>query len=150
LSVLAGCSGTHSGATPTGAPAAGGAPPSTPVASVDTHFTGENSDRFCVLARTYNDSFAGIGASPTAAQLRTVAQEGQRSINEALGAAPSEIKGDVEVVARTFGGFLGDLEKVGFDVAKLPTTALTRFAAADFQAATTRFAAYVRTVCGAE
>ena len=37
------------------------------------------------------------------------------------------------MVARTFGALLADLEKVGYEAARLPTTALTRFTTPDFQ-----------------
>jgi hypothetical protein len=149
LSILVGCSArTSDPAAESAAPAGAAAPPPTSTPP-DPHFTGANSERFCALARTYDDSFAGIGSSPTSAQLRTVATEGQRSIDEALNAAPGEIRDDVQLVARTFGAFLGDLQKVEFEVAKLPTNAVSRFTAPDFQAATKRFDAYIRTVCGA-
>ena len=40
--------------------------------------------------------FTQIGANATPAQLRTVAREGQTAINQAVSAAPGEIKGDVQ------------------------------------------------------
>ncbi len=115
---------------------------------VDTSFTGQNSTEFCNLARTYKERSTAVGPNATPAQLRTVAREGQTAIAQAVNAAPAEIKGDVQVLATSFGSFLAELEKVNFEVAKLPPTAVGQLSAPEFQASTTRFQAYTRTVCG--
>lgn len=145
---LAACSGgddDDEAATPTTAPTPAS---STTLQPVDTRFTGENSAQFCAMAGSYNDSFATIGANATPDQLRTVAREGQAALTQLVNGAPAEIKNDVDVLARTFGGLISQLEKVDFEVSKLPPAALSQLTAPDFQAATTRFQAYNRTVCG--
>jgi hypothetical protein len=150
LLVLAGCSsGGDDKAAPTttaaGTPSTG---PTSTVRPVDTSFTGQNSTQFCTLARTYNDRFTQVGTNPTPAQLRIVAREGQTAITQAVTAAPAEIKNDVQVLANAFGSLLSELEKVNYDVSKLPPSAVTSLTAPEFQASTTRFQAYLRTVCG--
>lgn len=151
LLVLAGCRGDGDGdaAPTTSAPpgtAAGG--PTTTARPVDSSFTGQNSAQFCALARTYNERFTKVGTNPSAAELRTVAREGQTAITQAVSTAPAEIKADVQVLATTFGGLLSELEKVDFEAARLPPAAFTELSSLEFQTATTRFQAYIRTVCG--
>ena len=149
LLVLAGCSGDDDeAATTTSAPAGTAATgPTTTIRPVDTSFTGQNSTQFCTLARTYNERFTSVGANPTPAQLRTVAREGQTAIAEARTSAPAEIRRDVEVLAAAFGSFLTELEKVNFEVSRLPPSALAQLQAPEFQQSTMRFEAYIRNVC---
>lgn len=131
------------------APATSAAPgPATTVRPVDTSFTGQNSGQFCTLARTYNDRFTRVSANPTPAELRIVANEGDAAITAAVSAAPGEIKPDVEVIARAFGGLLDELERVNFEIDRLPAAAFSSLSTPEFQTSTTRFQAYMRTVCG--
>ena len=151
LIVITGCSGgddDDKAASPTSAPTTANTGPTTTVRPVDTSFTGQNSTQFCALARTYNERFTSVGANPTPAQLRTLSREGQTAISQAVSAAPPEIKRDVEVIANTFNVFLGELEKVNFEVTRVPPAALQSLSAPEFQQSTTRFQAYTRTVCG--
>ncbi len=150
LLVLVGCSGdgdddaaSNTSAPPTTAPA-----PTTTVRPVDTSFTGQNSAEFCSLARTYNERFTSVTPNATPAQLRTVAREGQTAITQAVNAAPAEVKADVQVVANTFGALLSELEKVNYEIARVPPAALQALQGPEFQRATTRFQAYLRSVCG--
>ena len=148
LLVLAGCSDgddKDAAPAPTTTVAAGG--PSTTLRTVDTNFTGQGSAEFCTLARTYNDRFTQIGANATPAQLRTVAREGQTAINQAVNAAPSEIKGDVQVIANAFGGLLTDLETVNYDVTKVTPATFAKLQAPEFATSSQRFQAYMRNVC---
>jgi hypothetical protein len=148
LIVMTGCSGgddDDSAANTTAPPATG---PTTTVLSTNTSFTGQNSAQFCNLARTYNERFSRVSANPTPAELRTLTREGQTAITQAVNAAPAEIKRDVEVIAAAFNGLLAELEKVNFDVTRLPPTAFGPLSAPEFTQATTRFNSYVRTVCG--
>lgn len=98
--------------------------------------------------RTYTERFSSVGSNPSPAQLRTVAQEGQTAITQAVAAAPAEIKPDVEVLARTFGNLITELERVNYDATRLPPGALQALQAPEFTQATTRFQAYSRSVCG--
>ncbi len=151
LVLLTGCSSgggkdTASSTPTTAAPAATG--PSTTVRPVDTSFTGQNSAQFCTLAKTYNERFSNVNAASSPAQLRTAAQEGRTAINQAASAAPAEIKPDVQVIATAFTALFTELEKANFDVSKMSPAALSSLQAPEFQASTTRFQAYLRTVCG--
>ena len=146
--LLSSCSsgGDKKEASPTTTAGSGG--PATTVGPVDTSFTGENSAEFCALAKTYNDRAGTVGPGSTPAQIRTGAQEGLTAINDAVSAAPAEIKPDVEVVAGAFGTMVAELEKVGFDTTKAPPSAFTPLQAPEFQASTARFQAYMTQVCG--
>jgi hypothetical protein len=147
LLALTSCSGgDDDDAAPTTSAQAGG--PTTTVRPVDTSFTGQNSAQFCTLARTYNERFTSVGSNPSPAQLRTVTREGQTAITQAVTAAPAEIKPDVQVIANTFSGLIAELEKVNFEVARLPPAALQSLQAPEFTQSTTRFQAYIRSVCG--
>ena len=149
LLVLAGCSGgdDDDAAAPTTVPSTAPST-STTVRPVDTSFTGENSAEFCALARTYTDRFTSVGPNATPAQLRTVAVEGKTAITQAVNAAPAEIKPDVEVISNTFGALLRELERVDFEINRLPPDAVQALQAPEFAQATTRFQAYSRDVCG--
>lgn len=124
------------------------APANAPSTTAAPTFTGQDSAQFCALAKTYTERFANVGANPSPAQLRTVTREGQTAITQAVSAAPAEIKADIQLLATTFTGLMTELEKVNFDVSRLPPTALGQLSSPQFQAATTRFQAYTRTVCG--
>ena len=149
LLVLAGCSGgdddTATPAPSTTVAAAGG--PTTSLRTVDTNFTGQGSAEFCNLARTYTERSSQLGPNATPAQLRTVAREGQTAINQALNAAPAEIKNDVQVIATAFGGLLTDLETANYDVTRVAPASFARLQAPEFATASQRFQAYVRNVC---
>ena len=149
LALFAGCSSDsdedsgRASPTPTSAPG-----PSTTARPVDTSFTGQNSAQFCGLSKTYTDRFANVGPGSTPAQLRTATQEGRTAINQAAAAAPPEIKPDVQVIANVFTGLFTELERTNFDISKLSPASLGALQAPEFQSATTRFQAYLRTVCG--
>jgi hypothetical protein len=142
--VVAGCSGDD-GAAQDASNRSGR--PTTTLRPVDTSFTGQNSAEFCTLSRTYSDRSNRFGANPTPAQLRTVTREGQTAITQAVDAAPTEIKDDVKAIARTFTTFFNELEKVDFEADRLPPAALEPLQTPEFQQATIRFQAYIRTVC---
>ena len=145
---MTGCGGgDDEKAVDTTAPPSTAAGTATTVRPVDTSFTGANSAQFCGLARTFNERFSKVTTNPTPAELRTVSREGQAAINQALNAAPAEIKKDVEVIATGFGGLLTELEKVNFEAARLPPSALNALTAPEFAQSSTRFQAYLRNVC---
>lgn len=151
LLVLAGCSGgidRRTAPTTLTTVGAGVSGPTTTALPVNTSFTGQDSAKFCALAKTYNEGFTKVGANPTPAELRVVAREGQTAISNAISAAPAEIKKDVEVLASAFTALLNELEKVNFEVAKVAPAAFSQLQSPEFQQSTTRFQAYSRTVCG--
>lgn len=149
LVLLTACSGGDDD-NDAAAPTTTTAPPTTVAAGGSTtvpSFTGQGSAQFCGLARTYNDRFTSVNPNATPAQLRTVAREGQTAISEAVSSAPAEIKPDIEVLARTFTALLAELEKVNFELPRLPPEALQSLSAPDFQRSTQRFQTYLRDVC---
>ncbi len=150
LLVLAGCrgGGDDEAASTTVAPTTAATGPTTTLRPVDTSFTGQDSAQFCSLARTYNERSTSLSPNATPAQLRTAVREGQTAITEAVNAAPAEIKPDVQVIANTFGAVLSELERVNYEIARLPPAALQPLQAPEFQQSTTRFEAYLRSVCG--
>ena len=54
----------------------------------------------------------------------------------------------MQVIANVFTGLLIELEKVNFDIGKLSPSSLGSLQAPEFQSSTTRFQAYLRSVCG--
>ena len=149
LVALTACSGDDDdddASTTTAAPADTAA--TTTSRPVNTSFTGQDSTQFCNLSRTYSDRFSAVSSNPTPAQLRTVSREGQAAITQASSAAPAEIKPDVEVLARTFTNLIAELEKVNYEVTRLPPAALQSLQAPEFAQSTTRFQAYIKQVCG--
>lgn len=151
LMVMASCSGgddDKDAASNTTAPPATAPGPTTTALTTNTSFTGQNSAQFCALARTYTERFGKVSATPSASELRTLAREGQSAITQAANAAPAEIKKDVDLIAAGFSGLVAELEKVNYDAARLPPTALTPLSSPEFTQATTRFNAYIRNVCG--
>ena len=115
--------------------------------SVDTNFSGKGSERFCSLARGYRDKLDQLGTTDPN-QLKILAQEAEASIKDAVAAAPSEIKGDVQVVASASSSFFQQLSRVNYDITKLSPDALSSLQKPEFQAATQRVGAYTQKVCG--
>lgn len=148
--VIGACSGGDDGgdaASNTTSPTVASGPTTT-VRPVDTSFTGQNSTQFCTLARTYSERFSRFSGNPTPSELRTLTREGQQAINQAVNAAPAEIKRDVEIISGGFTTLVAELEKVNFEAARLPPAAFASLSAPEFAQATTRFQSYSRTVCG--
>jgi hypothetical protein len=147
--LLAGCGGDSDEAEPSRATTttAGAATPG----SVDTNFTGKDSERFCTLLRNYNDKFAQLGSPlEQEAQRKTLAQEIDSAINEARAAAPPEIKGDVQVVAAALSGYIQELAKVNYDVSKVSFSSpgVVALQKPEVQASGNRLNAYLDKVCG--
>ncbi len=76
---------------------------------------------FCGLARTLEPKLTAVVANLSdKAKLRTAATDAEATISQAQGAAPAEIKTDVNTVATTAGTVLAALRKNDFDLAKTP------------------------------
>jgi hypothetical protein len=112
---LVGCSSDASHAarqTPTSSPSA---------ATVDTAFTGADSGQFCALIRSFNDDSSRIApAANDPLALRDLFRSAEASIKQASAVAPGEIKADVSALSKVYSDFLGALETVDFNLAKLP------------------------------
>ena len=137
---FAGCGGDDSddNASPTtaaGAPAPG---PSNPDAS-----------EFCDLIATYSDRLAVLGQpSATPERIRAVAEDGATAIQQAVAAAPADIKGDVTVVAGAAEDYLAALQNAGYDLSKLPPDAAGVFSAPDVSASASNLQVYAQNTCG--
>jgi len=135
------CSGGDDNAAP-------GSGASTTVRPVGTSFTGQNNARFCALARTYSERSTGVNKATTPEQLRAGVQESRTAISQVASTAPAEIKADAQTLANAFTTLFTELEKANFDPTKVSLTAFAPLQAPDFAQSTTRFQAYLRTVCG--
>jgi hypothetical protein len=143
LLFLVGCRDGSKEAAPTEAPAA----PAAAGSPVDTAFTGQGSATFCNLAKSYNVQSTKVGATGSPAEVRTAVQESKTAINQAVGAAPPEIRADVQVIATAFTGLADAFEKGNYEPAKVDLTSLQKFQTPQFQASSDRFQAYLRNVC---
>ena len=146
LLVLGGCSSSDPKPTSTPTTAAGG--PSTTLPPVATSFTGQGSAQFCALAKTYTDRSASLGANLTQAQLRTASQDARTAITQAAAAAPAEIKADAQAVSDAFAALFDELNRANFDPSKVSPAALAPLSSPQLSTATTRFEAYLHSVCG--
>lgn len=147
LAAATGCGGgddKKEAAPPTSAQVSG---PTTTLAPVDTRFTGQGSTEFCNLARTYTERFGKVDPKLSGTQLRTLTQEGLTALNQAAGAAPAEIKTDVQVIANVIRGLVAELDRVNYDYSKVSPDSLSKLQAPDFAASTQRFQAYMTNVC---
>ncbi len=140
--LLAACGGDSDEAEPSRTTAGSATP-----GSVDTNFSGKDSERFCSLARGYRDRLDQLGTTDPA-QLKTLVQEAESSIKDLVPAAPSEIKGDVQVLASGASAFFQQLAKVNYDITKLSPDAISSLQKPEFQASTQRLGAYSEKVCG--
>jgi hypothetical protein len=145
---LSSCNGDGDRADPASIPTSATSGPSTTLRPVDTSFTGQNNTQFCALAKTYTDRSAGVNRATTPDQLRASVQESRSTINQVATAAPAEIKADSQILANAFGTLFTELEKANFDPTRLSLTAFAPLQAPEFTQATTRFQAYLRTICG--
>ena len=149
LVALASCSGDGDTAAPaTTAPTTSAPGPSTTLRPVAPSFTGQNNPQICALARTYNERSGNVSRATTPDQLRAGVVEARDAINQIATAAPAEIKADAQTLASGFGVLFTELEKANFDPTRVSLTAFAPMQAAEFAQSTTRFQAYMRTVCG--
>ncbi len=140
--VLAACGGDDSEESAPTTAANAAAATTTPT------FTGSGSGEFCQLVNTYRERFTGINqASATPAQLRQLATEAGSAIQQAVAAAPPEIKADVTVVAEAANDYLTKLRQAGYDLRRLGPDAAASLQAPDVAAAVQRFTAYDQSVC---
>lgn len=143
---LAGCGTTRSSdAARTGLP---GAAVTGTTAPVDTAFAGTDSGRFCELIRSFNDDSSRIApASNDPLSLRVLFRRSAASIKQAASLAPGEISGDVSSLAKVYADFLAALERVDFDLLKLPASVVGTLSAPETLRASARISAYTANIC---
>lgn len=144
---LTACSGGDSGnggesASATTAPARDGGASTT----VDTTFSGEGSEAFCRQFRAYAESSRRLAQGGNL-DVRTIYSEAARAVNESVGIAPPEIRGDVQVVAQAFSALVRELEAVNYDIQRVPPAVVLRFMSEELSTSTERVEAYSRSVC---
>ena len=104
---------------------------------------------FCDLIATYSERLAVLGQpSATPERIREVAEDGASAIQEAVAAAPADIKGDVTVVAGAAEEYLAALQNADYDLSKLPPEATGVFTAPDVSAAASKLQVYAQNTCG--
>jgi len=124
-------------------------PTSTPTTVAGDTRTGQSSDEYCGLIRTYSARLAGLSqASSTPAQIRSFAEELSSAIKSAIAVAPAEVKADTTVIAGAADDYLAALRGADYDLAKLPPDAAQVFQAPDVAAAAGRLQIYSHDVCG--
>ena len=143
--LLAGCGGDSDEPEESGTPATAATP-----GSVDTNFSGKDSEKFCSLLRNYNDKFSQLGAPQEEARRKVLAQDIDSAINEAKTAAPPEIRSDVQVVAGALTGYIQELAKVSYDPARVSfsSAGVTGLQKPEVKASGERLNAYLTKVCG--
>ena len=114
-------------------------------------FSGAGSERFCEIARGWNERVkklvTGLIGRPDAAQLQQFVHDVVSAVNEAVAAAPAEIKGDFKITADAVSQYATALERAGYDPNKVAPDAAARLQAPDVRAAGERVSAYGRQVC---
>lgn len=142
VTALAACGGSDKPATPATSS------PLTTTKPVDTRFSGEGSGDFCDLAKSFNTGFSGITPGASIAQLKVNLQEADTAIHRAVDVAPTEIKGDVGVIADSFTKVVGVIANANYDLTNISPDALATFQSAEFSNSAARLQAYMTSVCG--
>ena len=121
--------------------------PLTTAQPVDTSFTGSGSGPFCELAKTISSDASNIPANASTAQVRSSLEQSDKAFQQAVDAAPNEIKADVTVMARGFSALVASIAGAGYDISKVPPDAFSAFQAPEFASAAARLQAYLTNVC---
>lgn len=103
--------------------------------------------RFCELLRSYNDRFNRTRNVRDPGELRDLLRDARSDANEAQAVAPLEIKADAEIVARVVDDYVEALEKVDFNVGRVPVEVAQRVGSAEFLGAAQRIQVYMGTYC---
>ena len=103
--------------------------------------------RFCELLRSYNDRFNRTRNVKDPGELRDLLRDARSDAEEAQAVAPPEIKRDSEIVAQVVDEYVEALEKVDFNVGRVPVEVAQRVASSEFLGAAARIQAYMGTNC---
>ncbi|HEX3393635.1 MAG TPA: hypothetical protein VHS52_03820 [Acidimicrobiales bacterium] len=142
MAVLAACGGSSSSSK--------GASSSNSVASTVKATKGGD---FCKqIASTYNEALSFTGANAGSPdQLRQELEKSLKDGRDVIDNAPSEVKGDLQVIQDGVQKFADALAKVNYDATKLGPDAVSvlgEFNTPQFQQAATHSQAYVKDHCG--
>ncbi|MDQ1372752.1 MAG: hypothetical protein QOJ09_90 [Actinomycetota bacterium] len=142
---LAACGGSDNPATN-----AAGSKSTTTKAGVSASASASASAKFCGLS----DKYSGLQTtSPNldAAALRKQMETAKTALQEAVSAAPSEIKADLRIVADAYVPFIDALAKANFDFTKVnpQDAAFAKMQDPSVAAAATRIGDWAKAHCGA-
>jgi hypothetical protein len=119
----------------------------TTAAEADTGFTGDDSDRFCELARELDDQDPfEQGEFDLAEAFRDAVD----SIDEIIGVAPAEIRGDFETLQEGLQEVALAIEEADGDLFAVDPERLESLEDARYEQAADRIDTYLRDVCGIE
>ncbi len=102
---------------------------------------------FCPAWRTLDSRLKGVDAQAGPSQLRASVAAARAAIAPALGAAPGQVRGDVQVVTDAYGQLFAALDQAGYDVSKVSLGAIQGFSPSVVNAAAGRVASYVAANC---
>lgn len=124
---------------------------STPATSAAKAPTGDSGSSFCQKARDESaaeakDTAALTSNDPTS--LKKFEEAAIKQLPAFVSSAPSQIKSAVQTLAAGDESIFNALEKANFDFTKLPANITTQFTSPTFEAATTKVADYLQSVCG--
>jgi hypothetical protein len=111
-------------------------------------FSGGGSNEYCGLANTYTGAMSRFFEPGSTGDIRALYQGAAAAARDAVKVAPPEIKADVQVVADTMTALVDALERVNYEIPRLPQSVIARLMAPDFADASGRLSAYARDVCG--
>ena len=107
-----------------------------------------NGAGLCDLLGNATAGSGGTGiATVTPAELNKLYQNIGPALDQARSAAPSAMKSDFDTFITAYRPFLNAINTPGYDVRKVPRSALLRLASPQVKAASTRIAQYMRQVC---
>jgi hypothetical protein len=138
---LAACGGSGKKTTPTTAS------PLTTTQAVDTNFTGAGSGEFCQMAKTLNTNPSRTTPNASTAQIRSNLEAQQKAVQQAVDAAPGEIKPDVKVIADGFSTVVAAVAQADYDFSKVSPDALKVLQSPEFSNSAARLQAYMAKVC---
>lgn len=123
---------------------------SSSVISTPSTVTATGGGAFCQqIADSYNTGIASaVTGAKTPAALRKLVKSSERKSQQLLVDAPGKIRSDVRTVLGATTKFIEALDRVNYDISKLPPTASVAFSSAPVLAASARLQAFVTKRCG--
>lgn len=145
--LLVACGGDSDDTKPAGATTSTTAVGTATPGSINTNFTGEGSERFCGLARSFSERRDRLGDTDLT-NIKPLVVEAESGLRDLVAAAPNEIRTDAQVVAAAFTSFMKALERVNYDATKLPPDAMSGLQKPEVQVSGQRLVSYSEKVCG--
>ena len=102
---------------------------------------------FCPAWRTLDSRLKGVDAQAGPTQLRASVAAARAAFDPALGAAPGQVRGDVQVVTDSYGRLFAALDQAGYDGSRVSLGAIQGFSPSVVNAAAARVASYAAADC---